>query len=182
MTQRIKASIKGGALFKAEMRVDFLTVTASRYGSMRDRLKRKKLPPPPFTLEQFRADVLGVMGGKKDGAIQCRYCLGWFTIGQIAVDHATPLSRGGSLELSNLDYPCSACNDRKGSLLLEEYKTLLRTLDNFHPSARQDVLGRLEKANKLAAGLRRSIVLAKASERKVPALKQPALDYELGEF
>jgi hypothetical protein len=182
MTQRIKASIKGGALFKAETRVDFLTVTASRYGSMRDRLKRKKLPPPPFTLEQFRADVLGVMGGKKDGAVQCRYCLGWFTIGQLAVDHATPLSRGGSLALENLDYPCQPCNDRKGSLTLDEYKALLAFLGTLHPTARQDVLKRLEGHNKLAAGLRRSIVLAKASERKVPALKQPALDYELRKF
>jgi hypothetical protein len=176
---RFKASVRGGALFKAEARTDFLSVTAARYGSMRDRLKRKKLPPPPFTLDDFRADVLSVMGGKKDGALICRYCLRAFTIGEIAVDHATPLSRGGALDLSNLDYPCQADNDRKGSLTLAEYTALLAFLGTQHPIARQDVLKRLEGHNKLAAGLRRSIMLAKgktasaaAEARSLPLLEE----------
>jgi hypothetical protein len=175
---RFKASVKAGALFKADARTDFLSVTAARYASMKDRLKRKKLPPPPFTLEAFRADVLSCMGGKKDGALICRYCLRRMTISEIAVDHATPLSRDGALDLSNLDYPCAACNDRKGSLTLADYTALLAFLGTQHPIARQDVLKRLEGHNKLAAGLRRSIMLAKgktasaaAESRSLPLLE-----------
>lgn len=177
---RFKSSVTAGILFKSEARVDFLSVTASRYASMKARLAKKKLPPVPFGLDAFRADVLSVMGGKKDGALICRYCRRAFTIAEIAVDHATPLSRGGGLDLDNLDYPCGACNDRKGSLTLDEYAHLLAFLGTQHPIARQDVLTRLEKANKLAAGLRRSIMLAKgkqvasaaAEARSLPLLEE----------
>jgi hypothetical protein len=165
---RFKASIRGGSLFKSETRADFMAVTADRYASMKSRLKKKGLPPPPFSLDDFRADVLSVMGGKKDGALQCRYCLGYFVINEIAVDHATPLSRGGSLGIENLDYICGPCNDRKGALTLDEYAALLGFLATLHPLARQDILKRLEQSNKLAAGLRRSIMLAKGKQAKLP--------------
>jgi HNH endonuclease len=166
---RFKASIRGGSLFKSETRADFMAVTADRYASMKSRLKKKGLPPPPFSLDDFRADVLSVMGGKKDGACQCRYCMRYFVINEIAVDHATPLSRGGSLGLENLDYICGPCNDRKGGLTLDEYAALLGFLGSWlHPTARQDVLKRLEQSNKLAAGLRRSIMLAKGKQAKLP--------------
>jgi hypothetical protein len=176
---RFKASVKAGALFKADARTDFLSVTAARYASMKDRLKRKKLPPPPFTLGDLRTDLLKVMGGSKDGAIQCRYCGNWFTIDQVAIDHANPLSRGGALGLENCDYPCHSCNARKGSLTIDEYFALLKCLDAMHPSARADVLKRLEQSVKLAAGLRRSIMLAKgktasaaAESRSLPLLEE----------
>jgi hypothetical protein len=161
---RFRAIIAGGLLFKAEARTDFLSVTASRYASMKDRLKRKKLPPPPFTLEQLRADLLGVMGGKKDGAIECRYCKRHFVISEIAIDHATPISRRGSLGLENCDYPCKGCNDAKGALSLLEFEGLLTYLESVHPLARKDVLSRLKKANSLAAGARRNFAKSRDAE------------------
>jgi len=160
----MKPSLPGRVLFPKMARTSFVDVTRSRYQSMCDRMKKKKYPPPPFDLEQFRTDVLGVMGGNEDGALQCRYCHRWFTLAETAVDHATPLSRGGSAGLDNLDYPCQACNNRKGSLTVAEYEGLLAYLETMHPLARQDVLSRLEKAVKLAASVRRSQILARKAE------------------
>jgi hypothetical protein len=173
----MSTSFKAGALFHQHRHQAFMILTASRYNGMRARLARKKLPPPPFTLDEFREDALGVMGGKEDGPIKCRFCLGWFTLAETAIDHATPISRGGSLGLDNLDYPCGACNDRKGSLTVAEFAALLAFLGTQHPLARQDVLARLQKANALAQGARRAIVqLKKLKEGK----KAP--ESELGEF
>jgi hypothetical protein len=119
---------------------------------MVERLKRKKLPPLPFTLDEFRADILSVMGGKQDGAVVCRYCKMAFALDGIAVDHAKPLSRGGSAGLENIDYPCRADNYRKGAMTMQEYGSLLAFLETQHPLMRQDVLSRLEKAVQLASG------------------------------
>jgi len=115
-------------------------------------MKKKELPDLPFTLEQFRADVLSVMGGKEDGAFICRYCNRPLDLDEIAVDHAMPLSRGGGIGLDNLDYPCKEDNQRKGSMDPNEYMGLLKYLDTIHPLARQDILSRLQKAVTLAAG------------------------------
>ena len=147
----------------------FLATTSSRYNNMRARLEKKKLPPPPFTLDELRRDILSVMGGKEDGAIECRYCKGIFTIEEVAIDHATPLSQNGSLGLDNLDYPCGPCNDRKGGLTLAQYSALLAFLETQHPIARRDVLSRLQKANALAQGARRAIIqIKKLQETKRP--------------
>lgn len=142
-----------GALFGRDSHKEFYEITRSRYSGMVDRLKRKSLPPLSFTLEEFRADVLGVMGGAEDGVIKCRYCLNYFTIAEIAVDHAKPLSRGGSTGLDNIDYPCRPCNSRKGSCTVDEFKALLKFLDTI-PLARTDILKRLEQSVALAAGAR----------------------------
>jgi 5-methylcytosine-specific restriction endonuclease McrA len=164
-TRNLSPTIKAGALFPKMAHGSFMELTGSRYRGMLDRLKRKKLPPPGFTLEEFRADVLKVTGGEEDGPIECRYCKRVFTLQEIAIDHATPISRAGSLELDNIDYPCKQCNDRKGSMTMTAYIDLLRYLDTIHPLDRQDVLSRLEKANKLAAGARRTQALAAELER-----------------
>jgi hypothetical protein len=65
-----------------------------------------------------------------------------------------PLSRGGSVELDNIGFPCAKCNSRKGSMTPTEFMLLLKFLETGMPLARQDVLSRLEKANALAAGAR----------------------------
>jgi hypothetical protein len=141
-----------GVLFPKNAHDEFMTVTRTRYSSMVERLKRKKLPPLPFTLDEFRADILSVMGGKQDGAVVCRYCKMAFALDGIAVDHAKPLSRGGSAGLENIDYPCRADNYRKGAMTMQEYGSLLAFLETQHPLMRQDVLSRLEKAVQLASG------------------------------
>lgn len=129
----MKASIQAGILFPKAARTSFLDLTRSRYESMRARMAKKKLPELPFDLEEFRADVVKVMGGTEDGAIQCRYCNRFFTLQDAAVDHAIPLSRGGSAGLDNIDYPCKQDNDRKGSMTMQEYTDLLKFLDGVHP-------------------------------------------------
>ena len=148
----MKEAVGTGSLFPRDSHKTFFDVTRARYSSMTERMKRKKLPPISFTLDEFRADMLSVMGGKEDGAIQCRYCHTHFNIDGIAVDHAKPLSRGGSADLSNIDYPCRADNYRKGSMTMQEYGSLLAFLETQHPLMRQDVLSRLEKAVQLASG------------------------------
>lgn len=177
-----KPSIKAGALFPQAARTSFVDLTRSRYQGMCDRMKKKKIPPPPFDLEAFRADLTAVMGGTEDGPIQCRYCHRWFTLAEVAVDHSTPLSRGGSAGLENIDYPCKADNDRKGSLTLQEYTALLTFLDSCHPLMRKDVLSRLERSNALAAGARRAQMLsAKLKGEQKPKAQTPQ-DDPLGEF
>ena len=147
-----KSPIGTGSLFPKSSHDLFMATTRTRYSSMVERLKRKKLPPLSFTLEEFRADILSVMGGKEDGAIVCRYCKMAFTLDGIAIDHAKPLSRGGSTGLDNIDYTCRADNYRKGSMTMQEYGMLLSFLETQHPLMRQDVLSRLEKAVQLASG------------------------------
>ena len=153
----------------------------------KENLKRKKLPAPSFTLAEFRQDILNVQGGNDDGPIQCRYCNRWFTLAEVDVDHCTPLGRGGSTGLDNIDYPCAQDNDRKGELTVAEYTDLLAYLDTVHPLARQDVLSRLEKANKLAAAANRTRMLmaqlaaARGPKQSKVSAKQEELS-ELGEF
>ena len=156
-----KPNLRAGSLFPQDAHSTFMTITGSRYRNMVLRCKKKKLPAPSFTLEQFRRDLLdNVMGGKEDAPICCRYCHRWFTLAEVDVDHATPLSQGGSTGLDNIDFPCAQDNNRKGSLSVAQYFDLLRYLDTIHPRARQDILSRLEKANALAAGAARARFLA----------------------
>ena len=163
-----------GILFANKAKSGFLSLTGSRYDSMVARMAKKKLPPLPFTKEEFRAHVLAALGGYDDGAVQCRYCRGFFTLQDLAVDHAKPLSRGGSLGLDNLEYPCKPCNDRKGSMSPDEFLALLAFLETI-PLARIDVLKRLEQSVKLAAGARRAVMLAKGKQAP-PKQQQPAGD------
>ena len=155
----MKSSIKAGTLFPKEAHKSWMEITGSRYRNMCERLKKKGLPAPTFNLYEFRQDILSVQGGNDDGPIQCRYCNRWFTLAECDVDHGTPLGRGGSSGLDNLDYPCAQDNDRKGGLTVAEYTALLAYLNTVHPLARQDVLSRLEKANKLAAAANRTRML-----------------------
>jgi hypothetical protein len=157
----LKPSLKAGSLFPQDAHTTFMTITGNRYRNMVLRCQKKGLPKPSFTLEDFRRDLLdNVLGGNEDAPIQCRYCLRWFTLAEVDVDHGTALSRGGPTGLDNIDYPCAQDNDRKGSLSVAEYKDLLAYLEKIHPLARQDVLSRLEKANALAAGAARARFLA----------------------
>jgi hypothetical protein len=143
-----------GGLFGRNIRSQFLDVTRQRYETMKGRLERKGYDKVPFTLDEFRADIRGVMGGNEDGAVICRYCHRPMSIEGTTADHAIPLSRGGGPELSNIDYPCIEDNQRKGSLTPDEYNALLELLDKMNPWARQDVLSRLQKAVQLAASVR----------------------------
>jgi 5-methylcytosine-specific restriction endonuclease McrA len=151
-----KKPVGTGSLFADRAHTAFLEFTSRQYGNMKNRMRKKlknKDAELPFSLKDFRADILSVMDGKEDGAILCRYCNTHFTIEGIAVDHAKPLSRGGSPGLENLDYPCRPCNNRKGEMDPVEFKKLLAFLETI-PLARIGVLKRLEQSVALAAGAR----------------------------
>lgn len=149
-------NVGAGSLFGKDMRSRFLDTTRQRYDTMRGRLKRNGIEDTPFTLDEFRADIMKVLDGNEDGAIVCRYCHRPMALEDTATDHAKALSRGGGPELENLDYPCKECNQKKGKLDPKEFLDLLGFLDTQHPLARQDVLARLQKATTLAAGMFRN--------------------------
>lgn len=144
--------MKSAPLFPDAAKSQFMTLTRQRYAGMAARMERKKLPPLPFTLADFRGHVRAASGG--DGAFRCRYCGGWFTIAEVSADHAIPLSRGGWIGLDNIEYPCARCNSRKGSLTPDEFLALMEFLEKRIPMGRADVLERLEKAVQLMAGQR----------------------------
>lgn len=148
----MKKSVGTGKLFDAKQ--EFIRISGDRYDSMKARLAKKNLPPLPFDKTKFREDLLEVMGGSYDGVISCRYCKGYFTVGQIAIDHAKPLSRGGDIGIHNLEYICKPCNARKGSLTAMEYLALLQFLEKDIPLGRQDVLNRLEISVQLVTSAR----------------------------
>tara|TARA_B100000401_G_C52616325_1_gene629153 strand:- start:337 stop:774 length:438 start_codon:yes stop_codon:yes gene_type:complete len=61
--------------------------------------------------------------GKANG--HCRYCNA--ALGKDAeVDHAIPLTRGGTHEMSNLDLICPGCNGNKHAKTPEEYVLWLK--------------------------------------------------------
>lgn len=130
-----------------------------RFSEKRDKNNRVIRPGRlvPFTVEQFRAHLLKFLGGVEDGVAQCRYCNSWLNIATVACDHAIPVSRGGSLDLTNIEFPCKPCNNRKGKLMPDEFMALLTGLEKWPATARNDVLHRLEIAVQLAAGVRRGI-------------------------
>ena len=161
-----------GSLFSKDAHGEFMRVTGQRYDSMDARMEKKKLPPLPFTKVQFRSFVIAALGGTEDGAISCRYCRKICTISEVAVDHEMPLSRGGSAGLENLGLPCSNCNQAKGSMAPGEFLALIEFLETKIPRARTDVLGRLAKAIKLAAGARRNAVLLRDFKSGKPKAAQ----------
>lgn len=146
-----RRAIGAGILFQDTVKSLFLRVTGQTYDNMQARAIRKGFPGLPFSKDKFRVHVLAAMGGHEDGYFRCRYCNGFFTLEQVAVDHMLPLSRGGGVELENLDYPCKPCNARKGSMPPDKYFRLLKFLDDELPLEKTDVLQRLEISVQLAA-------------------------------
>ena len=77
-----------GSLFQDRSHTAFLEFTSRQYGNMKNRMRKKlknKDAELPFSLKDFRADILSVMDGKEDGAIECRYCKTHFTIENLII-------------------------------------------------------------------------------------------------
>ena len=80
---------------------------------------------------------------------RCPYCRDSLTCGNFSLDHARPRSRGGRHCLNNLTVCCELCNQRKGQLTDDEFRTLLATLTGFEPQGQSSVLQRLRSAGRL---------------------------------
>lgn len=159
--------IGNGTLFISDVKrlqKDFTDTTRSRYDLLCKRMKKKGYDAMPFTVEQYRKHCLAALGGRFDAAIRCRYCRRILALADTVGDHAIPLSRGGSPDLSNIELTCAEDNDRKGGMRPEEYEALLEFVDREMPLARTDIMARLQKATKLAAGLRHN--MARIAELK----------------
>lgn len=66
----------------------------------------------------------------RQGRRTCCFCdrhlrLAPFWPNTLTLEHLTPLSRGGSNHMDNLDAACSPCNNRKGSLTEAEFRAIL---------------------------------------------------------
>ena len=55
-------------------------------------------------------DITFLSIGRRDG-FHCQHC---GATSDLTIDHITPLVRGGSNELDNLQFLCKSCNSRKG--------------------------------------------------------------------
>jgi hypothetical protein len=100
-------------------------------------------------LEQFRDWLLVQLDGSEEGVARCAYSGVPVTALDLRVDHAIPISRGGSLGLENLCVTTDSANREKGGLTGEEYRNLLSNLEGLlqqgllHPDGYKDIRKRL---------------------------------------
>jgi 5-methylcytosine-specific restriction endonuclease McrA len=141
------------------------------FAAQRSRAREKKGPSGriskagyvlPFDKRQFTAWFLDQFGGVEGGVIRCRYCKKPIDAYNSVIDHATPLKRGGSPGLGNLECICEQDNQVKGGMTPDEFEWFLTKMAEmgmrFHGGeAVRDITSRLAKAVKLAAAMRYSI-------------------------
>lgn len=167
------------SLFPSQQKSRFMTLTASRYAHLCERLERKDLPPPPFSLAQLRNHVYDAMGERYDGAIKCKYCGKVCDISEVEFDHGVPIERAGSLELDNIEFPCARDNAAKGLMTSHEFAELMLFLERVLPMARTDILHRLATYGKLVSGKRKAEMLlrngGKFPPKKAKAAKPPMI-------
>lgn len=108
--------------------------------------KLKVVPKMMFTLEEFRAWLQPYINTKCD-------CGKTLTIKALAIDHETPVSRGGGWGLDNLKAICKSCNYRKGKFLPDEFKKLVKFAnEELSPESREDLWRRLTSGGKMMFG------------------------------
>lgn len=147
---------------------DFNDLTRSRYNAMKARVSERRNKrgrilqvgrEPEYNLQQYRDWVLAVLGGFEGGVCRCRYCDRPIALETLVTDHMQPISRGGELTIGNLAPCCGPCNDAKGRLTEYEFKSLCTALNEIGFLARDDVLNRLAKSEKLAGSHRRMMAM-----------------------
>ena len=74
----------------------------------------------------------------------CPLCGLHLSYKDMGLDHALPLSRGGTSSWANVAFVHQACNRAKGDLTTEEYMRLLSFLHELGPVAEKSVLSRLK--------------------------------------
>jgi 5-methylcytosine-specific restriction endonuclease McrA len=160
----------------------FKARVSSLYQSQRNRAKEKAGPSGrvskkgyllPFDQKQFASWFIDQFGGVEGGVIRCRYCNRPLDAYSCVVDHEVPLKRGGSPGLQNLGLPCEACNQIKGQLTPDEFKFFLDKMAEMSlrfasGQAVQDITSRLQKAIKLAAGMRFNMAQKARAANRAP--------------
>ncbi len=81
----------------------------------------------------------------------CAYCGRVLTKGTAHRDHLTPLSRGGSDDISNIAVSCRPCNSSKGTRTVPEFFLYLSTRRSAALTERESLLNSEQKAAILAA-------------------------------
>lgn len=117
--------------------------TYMAFKNMEHRFKTKKLP---FSVEELRIQVSETL---KAGI--CPLCLDRITPKSFGVDHMIPVSRSGSLEISNIEIVCMSCNRAKGDLTREEFLKLVEVLRTLGPKVMRSVLGRLKAGGAISS-------------------------------
>jgi 5-methylcytosine-specific restriction endonuclease McrA len=156
----------------------FMQKSRELYNNMKQRFSEKRNKRDriirvgrtlPFDLAQFRLWLAHQLGGE-NGVIKCRYCAQFVTIDDMVLDHAMPLSQGGSIGFENLHILCKLHNDQKGGMCSACFDALLNwsagcvVPAGIHNECRNEMLHRLAIAVQLAAQRRWDIV-KKAKEQ-----------------
>jgi 5-methylcytosine-specific restriction protein A len=125
---------------------EFMRRSLSIYNGQKKRAVEDFKITVPYLLEEFREWLKPFMDK------QCG-CGKKLTIKQISIDHMTPVARGGSWELSNLEVLCKSCNFRKGILLKTEFVAFEKWVnENLSPESAADVWRRLVSGGKMTFG------------------------------
>jgi hypothetical protein len=132
---------------------EFMKKTLNIYNGQKQRAEENK-QELPFTLEEFRAWLCPKEFNESVPFEnrRCR-CGVRLTIKSMAVDHKTPIARGGEWALSNCQVICKPCNFRKGQLSFAEFVKLIHFAnDELSPEGREDVWRRLTLGGKWSFG------------------------------
>lgn len=85
---------------------------------------------------------------------ECYYCQISLNEHNFGIDHAKPVSRGGTNDVSNLVASCKTCNSSKGAMTSIEYKQLLELISKW-PDEGKALLARLRYAGTAYKGKKR---------------------------
>jgi 5-methylcytosine-specific restriction endonuclease McrA len=116
IAELMAAGVTGDALVAAVARIEAAqkperssaAIRQARYRELRDLNERSWF--------DLRMRVI-----KRDGKT-CAYCNKKLTRSQISVDHITPVSKGGTNDLSNLAISCRECNSSKSGKMISEWR------------------------------------------------------------
>lgn len=104
---------------------------------------KKRAVKLPFDYESFEAWLVRAFGGHPLRITKCAYSDSPITAENFFVDHAQPISRGGSFELCNLALCIEKENLRKGNMTGEEWIRLRNYILAMPPEVSDSIMRRL---------------------------------------